>query len=253
MQSLSQSRFNLSKRAPASFSSPSLCVQYLFDPWLRCKANPLALRRTAWSVLCFHNLTNCFSRKPLVLITIQIAGGVGIYTRHSSLATRHFPFIFSSLPPLFGSLPSFSSPRFLFSVTYGLFLQKHRGWGTPALDHTWNQQRPVYPQRPASFFRMRGGLFSKKPDTNETVAFKVPARAVLSGSVPLWPNPGALQRASPWFSTANCQLSTVDCQLSTASTPSSVPASGQSSPRAKPAPRKPQPLPAATAMPRPAA
>jgi hypothetical protein len=245
MQSLSQSRFNLSKRAPASFSSPSLRVQFLFDPWLRCKANPLALRMTAWSLYprplfsqsyellfpqapCFDNHTNCRGCGDL----------------YSPLVTRHFPFIFRSLPPLFGSLPSFPSPRCLFSITYGLFLQNTGGGGTPALDHTWNQQHPLYPQRPASFFRMRGGLFSKKPDTNETVAFKVPARAVLCGSVPLWPNPGALQRASPWFS-----LQT----LSTASTPSSVPASGQSSPRAKPAPRKPRRLPAATAMPRPAA
>ena len=48
-------------------------------------------------------------------------------SRHSSLATRHSPFVFSGLRTLFLSLRSFSHPDPLFSTTSALFLQNTRG------------------------------------------------------------------------------------------------------------------------------
>src|ERR1700732_31244 len=44
---------------PLESALPSCCLSYKQSPFL--------------SPLCFHNLTNCFSRKPLVLITICVA------------------------------------------------------------------------------------------------------------------------------------------------------------------------------------
>src|SRR5260370_8063918 len=48
--------------------------------------------------LCFHTVTNPFSRNPFRFTSIQNPGGGGIFCAH--LATRHFPFVFISLPPL---------------------------------------------------------------------------------------------------------------------------------------------------------
>ena len=43
-----------------------------------CASLPkVALSLASLSPLCFHNLTNCFSRKLFVFKTIRIAGGVG--------------------------------------------------------------------------------------------------------------------------------------------------------------------------------
>ncbi len=48
-------------------------------------------------------------------------------SRHSSLATRRCPLIFSNLRTLFRSLRSFSGSHRLFSIACGLFLQNTRG------------------------------------------------------------------------------------------------------------------------------
>jgi len=68
MQSRSQPRLRSFKRAPpVTLVFPRYWFQSRSESMLHCKN----------SVLCFHNLTNCFSRKSLVLITIRIARGCG--------------------------------------------------------------------------------------------------------------------------------------------------------------------------------
>jgi hypothetical protein len=66
-------------------------------------------------------------------------GDLGSLSRHSSLATRHFPFVLSNLPHLGLSCPSFSRSLRLFSTIYGLFCKNagvcgghpERNYGTP--------------------------------------------------------------------------------------------------------------------------
>jgi hypothetical protein len=66
-----------------------------------------------------------------ILITIQIALGVWVRLRPlSSLAIRHFPFVFIHLRTLYLSLRSFFSSPSLFSTACKLFLQNTRGVGT---------------------------------------------------------------------------------------------------------------------------
>jgi hypothetical protein len=66
-------------------------------------------------------------------------GDLGSLSRHSSLATRHFPFVLSNLPPLGLSCLSFSRSLRLFSTICGLFCKNagvcgghpERNYGTP--------------------------------------------------------------------------------------------------------------------------
>jgi hypothetical protein len=72
-----------------------------------------------------------------------------LLSRHSSLATRHFPCIFSSLQPLWRSWLSFSGFRPLFSATSSLFLQNTGGWGTLSLSlRNSALSAPLYPEPP---------------------------------------------------------------------------------------------------------
>jgi len=91
------------------------------------------------SPLCFHTLTNPFSRNSLIFTSIQNPRGVTplrpLCSDLSALCvavfpgTRHFPFIFFNLPPLFLSLLSFAGALPLFSVACSLFCQNTRGGG----------------------------------------------------------------------------------------------------------------------------
>jgi hypothetical protein len=74
MQSWSQPRLRSFK--------PALPVTLVFPPryWFQSRSESMLHCKN--SVLCFHNLTNCFSRKSLVLITIRIARGRGGLPRH---------------------------------------------------------------------------------------------------------------------------------------------------------------------------
>src|SRR5712675_2112081 len=87
------------------------------------------------SPLCFHGLTNCFSRKPFVFIMICVA------PRVSPLCCRIRPpvaptivsfSVFSSLQTLFLSLLFCSTPVPLFSVGYTLFRKNTGGYGVSA-------------------------------------------------------------------------------------------------------------------------
>jgi hypothetical protein len=89
-------------------------------------------------VLCFHILTNPFSRNPFRFTSIQNPRGVGVSTL--SLATRllrallrrvtrHFPFILNMLRTLLRSWRSFPRSRPLFSIVCRLFWQNTRGGG----------------------------------------------------------------------------------------------------------------------------
>jgi hypothetical protein len=82
---------------------------------------PPARRSLGEQALCSDNHLN----RPGVCCW----GLSALLSRHSSLATRHFPCIFSSLQPLWRSWLSFSSVRPLFSATSSLFLQNTGGWG----------------------------------------------------------------------------------------------------------------------------
>src|SRR5882724_7944083 len=84
------------------------------------------------SPLCFHGLTNCFSRKAFVFKKICVA------TRVYPLCCRIQPSVapaivsfsvFSSLQTLFLSLLSCSTPVPLFSVGYTLFRKNTGVWG----------------------------------------------------------------------------------------------------------------------------
>ena len=84
------------------------------------------------SPLCFHGLTNCFSRKAFVFKKICVA------TRVYPLCCRIQPSVapaivsfsvFSSLQTLFLSLLSCSTPVPLFSVGYTLFRKNTGGMG----------------------------------------------------------------------------------------------------------------------------
>src|SRR5712664_603843 len=60
---------------PLHSALPSCCLSYKQSAF--------------FSPLCFHNLTNCFSRKPFVLITIQIARGVPLQIPVSLHKSHH--------------------------------------------------------------------------------------------------------------------------------------------------------------------
>ena len=147
MQLLS-SLVSTSQSAHAPSFPRRLClVRHYLIPSLRRKADPLSCkgcRGAAVRVLCFHNLTNCFSRKPLLLITIRIAPGVGIPVV-LYLATRHspLPLYFHQLADsltLFGLF--FESSQFVFSNLRTLFA-KHRGGYPRAQPQLSNCQFPT--------------------------------------------------------------------------------------------------------------
>src|SRR6266436_580798 len=96
------------------------------------------------SALCFHILTNCFSRNSFILTTIRIAPpGVGVQT--SNLSPNSVPprrclprpcrggksIVFRRLLPLSRLFALFSAlPPFVFNRLQPLFA-KYRGWGIP--------------------------------------------------------------------------------------------------------------------------
>jgi hypothetical protein len=94
MQTRSESRLRTFKQTPAdSFVFQRSSVQISSEPMLHYKN----------SVLCFHNVTNPFPRKSLILITIRIARGWGVFffrrpTSYTSAARKSRSFI--RLPPL---------------------------------------------------------------------------------------------------------------------------------------------------------
>jgi hypothetical protein len=94
--------------------------------------------------LCFHILTNCFSRNPFILITIPIAPGCGgtslpISLRTLCLRAAACPGLVGVANPLFSgicclfpvSLRSFLHSLPLFSIVCSLFPRKHPGGGYP--------------------------------------------------------------------------------------------------------------------------
>jgi hypothetical protein len=88
------------------------------------------------SPLCFHGLTNCFSRKPFIFKNICVAPRVyppKPSSRRTTTSTcRPRPpilFIIKQLRTLVLSCSSFSHSHPLFSMGYGLFC-KNRGVGT---------------------------------------------------------------------------------------------------------------------------
>ena len=86
--------------------------------------------------LCFHGLTNCFSRKSLPLINICVAPRVCGSAHHSQFSFSKCicgnTSILNGLPPLGFSCLSFSRSVSLFSATCGLFLQNTGGWVPPS-------------------------------------------------------------------------------------------------------------------------
>src|SRR6266446_107402 len=92
------------------------------------------------SALCFHILTNCFSRNPFILTTIPIAPGCGgtslpISLRTLCLRAAACPglksIVFRRLLPLSRLFALFSALLpFVFNRLQPLF-PKHRGWGIP--------------------------------------------------------------------------------------------------------------------------
>jgi len=82
--------------------------------------------------LCFHILTNCFSRKPFILITIRIARGCHPPTfRPSDLPTCQL-FCLQRLANSFSLFALFfRTPIPLFSIVSSLFLQNTRGGVSP--------------------------------------------------------------------------------------------------------------------------
>src|SRR5258708_24653222 len=66
-------------------AAPNFCSSLLSD---FSRHSPVVPRHVP-SALCFHTLTNCFSCKPFLLITIRIAPGCGVTLRF--LATCHSP------------------------------------------------------------------------------------------------------------------------------------------------------------------
>src|SRR5712664_3503240 len=96
------------------------------------------------SALCFHILTNCFSRNPFILTTIPIAPRVWGY-KHSNLSPNSVPprrclprpcrggksIVFRHLLPLSRLFALFSAlPPFVFNRLRPLFA-RYRGWGIP--------------------------------------------------------------------------------------------------------------------------
>jgi len=84
--------------------------------------------------LCFHGLTNCFSRNPLVFITFCVAPGChpprySCRSLCASLVTHlhHKLISYINLQTLFCSLLSFPQRLPLFSIACGLFC-KIPGW-----------------------------------------------------------------------------------------------------------------------------
>jgi hypothetical protein len=83
-------------------------------------------------LLCFHNLTNPFSRKPFSLITIRIAGGVPLQVPVSFHKSHHCNSQAASFQQL---AASFSLLALFFKLVSFVFrdlqplLAKHRGWG----------------------------------------------------------------------------------------------------------------------------
>ena len=88
---------------------------------------------TLLAPLCFHILTNCFSCKPFILITIRIARGCGVHTvllpSSVTLWSRWQPLFFQGVA---ASLNTFISPRPLFSMVWSLFFKNTRVGGMPA-------------------------------------------------------------------------------------------------------------------------
>jgi hypothetical protein len=99
--------------------------------------------------LCFHNLTNCFSRlsagvlarKPFVLITIRIAPGVYLC---GLCAPTSVPSVLRFLRDLYGlCFQRFAASLALLALFFGLapfvfsnfqsLFGKYRGWGYPRL------------------------------------------------------------------------------------------------------------------------
>ena len=89
-----------------------------------------------FATLCFHNLTNPFSRNSFLFTSIQIPRGVTSSTLNVSsfrcafrvpntypTLRRANPFVYNGLPPLWVSWPSFASPDPLFSIVCSLFCQ----------------------------------------------------------------------------------------------------------------------------------
>src|SRR5882762_8460862 len=90
------------------------------------------------SPLCFHGLTNCFSRKPFIFKNICVAPpGVPPKPLFPSSTTStcrpraSILFIINQLRTLVLSSSSFSHSRPLFSTACRLFVQKQGGWGYP--------------------------------------------------------------------------------------------------------------------------
>ena len=135
--------------SPAVPRSARPSVETHSSPLLR-KSRPDYLRllttrpqpRAFLSSLCFHNLTNCFSRKPVVLITIRIdrrwftlcALGAPISVNS---VLRFSPFcssrVFNNLRTLFLSCALSFTRDPLFSIACALFRQNTRGGGGVAL------------------------------------------------------------------------------------------------------------------------
>ena len=89
------------------------------------------------SPLCFHGLTNCFSRKPFIFKNICVAPRVcplKTLLRRTTTSTcrphEPIPFIIKRLRTLVLSCSSFSRSHPLFSIACRLFVQK-QGGGVP--------------------------------------------------------------------------------------------------------------------------
>jgi single-stranded DNA-binding protein len=112
--------------APVSAQISKVCPRPPAVP-LRRRSVPLLTTHYPLSTLflpalCFHILTNCFSRNPFILTTIPIAPGCG--GTNKSTVFRYLP----PLSPLFALF--FEVSPFVFNRLQPLFA-KYRGWGIP--------------------------------------------------------------------------------------------------------------------------
>ena len=162
-------------------------------PRLRRSSFASRLSGAQTSPLCFHNLTNCFSRNPCALITMQIARGctpseisnlrfaiskLSVNSVHSLRPLCLTPFL-SNFCALFGTLlPSKINPSSLFSIASALFC-KHRGRGPSRR----NISSPCFARR------RRSGLCLQPTDNlvdgGASRAYRLAQFEVCQGAIPI--------------------------------------------------------------------
>jgi hypothetical protein len=142
-------------RLPPHVSTPAVAHHGL----LRAAHDPLF----SLSVLCFHNLTNCFSRKSFVLITIRIARGCHLCALRAPTSVPSVLRFFrvagatcfiSYYCELFVIAKKVKS--FAIRQIQTLF-KKYPGWGVATVPAFWNERLPGSLIRPPAWWKPAQG------------------------------------------------------------------------------------------------